>query len=502
MSYSYSIEDFKNIWDSRPLIIFDTNGFLNIYRYSTETIDQILTVLNTIPKEQFIVLSQVIEEYNKNRLNVISTEYNKYKEVTKEVDRIMLIAKNDINKQFLKYNKFRFPLVKELGIKINDAIELITEETQTYKKNIKEEVKNNEKMLKEDRIHLFIDDLIQLGRVGKPFTLSGLLQIFTEGEERYKYQIPPGYMDIVKDKKDPTKREKFGDLIIWKQLLKEAKTCKSPIIFITHDEKEDWWVLDNNKVPIRPRDELFVEFSEYSKQRLVFMSLTNLINHVSVLNNMIDHTTYIEMNAIDVCEQLLEIEGWDVTLDKEGQLTSYLIHSGDLQDFLDNPLADVEIISVSSPDLNFGSVDINENQVIIECSFPTQVEINISESYSKNYSKAFSATAFVSGSISFEFEVDFKKVEDFIKMDTLDINVGGFEVWECLSFEKDHEFEDHKFEDGCVHCGNPNTSYFTNNHEPVCEQCSHYYETCPDCGKLFVEGTLGGAFCHECSLNL
>ncbi|MEE3951646.1 PIN-like domain-containing protein [Peribacillus frigoritolerans] len=496
MSYNYPFDKFKELWEASPLIIFDTNGFLNIYRYSTETIDQILTVLNSIPKEQFFVLSQVMEEYNKNRLSAISTEYSKYKEVTKEVERIMLIAKNDIDKQFLKYNKFKFPLVKELGLKINDAIEVITKEAQTYKENIKDEVKKNERVLKEDRVHLFIEELIQSESVGSPFTISTLLQIFAEGEERYKYKIPPGYMDAEKDKKDPTLREKFGDLILWKQLLEVAGSSEIPIIFITHDEKEDWWTLDKNKIPIRPRDELFVEFSEYSDQSLVFMSLTNFINHVSVLNNMVDNTTHIEMNASDICDQFLDTVGWDVTLDNDGQLTIYLIHSGDLQEFTNGPLSDVEIFEFSSPELDIGSVDINENQVIIETSFTTNVEISISESYSKNYSRNYPATVLISGSLSFEFEVDFGKIDDFIKEDTVEIIVGGFKVLEC-----DLEEDDNAFEDGCSNCGNPNAPYHTKNHEPICERCSGNYESCPDCGKLFEEGTLRGDFCQECNLE-
>jgi chemotaxis protein histidine kinase CheA len=137
LSYVFPFEDFQELWDSNPFIIFDTNGFLNIYRYSTETIDQILRVLSSIPKEQIMVPAQVLEEFLKNRENVISTEYSKYKEVTKEVDRIMLTAKNDIEKQFTKYNKFRFPLVKELGLKIDEAIQSITKEAQTYKEKKK-----------------------------------------------------------------------------------------------------------------------------------------------------------------------------------------------------------------------------------------------------------------------------------------------------------------------------------------------------------------------------
>ncbi|WP_338449302.1 PIN-like domain-containing protein [Niallia oryzisoli] len=499
MSYIFPFEEFKELWESSPLVIIDTNGFLNLYRYSTETTNQILNILDTVPKEQFWLPAQVIKEFKKNRHDVITREYNKYKEVTKEVERIMLVTKNDIDKQFSKFNKFRFPKVNDFEAKIHVAIESIKEESKNYKEEIKEEVKQNEKMLRDDKVKEFIDELISSERVGEPFNFTQLLQIYSEGEQRYQYKMPPGYMDIEKDKKDNTKREKFGDLILWKQLLEQSKKNNNGIIFITNDEKEDWWVLDKNDIPLRPREELFVEFDEYSDQPLVIMNLTNFINHVSIINNMVDHTTHLEMNADEISEELIAHKSWEEILDDKGDLTSYLIHSGDLQDFVSNPIADVEITEYFPPEIDIESVEVSENQVIIEGTFNTRVGLNITESISRNYSKeVFAPDVLISGYISFEFDVDFEKDEDFIMTDTLNIVASGFEVLECdLPYE---EF-DEEFDERCIRCGNPNVSYFTNNGDNVCEKCSIHYEICPECGKLFEQGTLGGAFCRPCELE-
>ncbi|MEY8755747.1 PIN domain-containing protein [Peribacillus frigoritolerans] len=498
MSYIFPFDEFKELWESSPLVVIDTNGFLNLYRYSTETTSQILEILDTVPKEQFWLPAQVIKEYNKNRQDVINREHSKYKEVTKEVERIMLVTKNDIDKQFSKFNKFRFPKVKDFEAKIYAAIESIKEESKNYKEEIKGEVKQNEKMLSDDKVKKFIDLIINSERVGEPFNITQLLQIYSEGEQRYQYKVPPGYMDLVKDNKDNTKREKFGDLILWKQLLNQAQESNDGIIFITNDEKEDWWVLDKNDIPLRPRAELFVEFKEYSDQPLVIMNLTNFINHVSIINNMVDHTTHIEMNADEISEELIAQKGWEEVLYDKGDLTSYLIHGGDLQSFVSNPIADVEITEYLSPEITIESVDVSENQVIIEGTFETRVELNITESFSKNYSREVSApNVLIRGYISFEFDVDFEKDEDFIMTKTLNIVVSGFEVLECdLPYE---EF-DEELDESCIRCGNPDTVYFTNNGDNVCERCSIHYESCPECGRLFEQGTLGGAFCRTCEL--
>jgi hypothetical protein len=51
-----------------------------------------------------------------------------------------------------------------------------------------------------------------------------------EAKARKLKLIPPGFRD-----------EECGDLIIWKQLLDKAKDHKDGVIFVTDDQKDDWW---------------------------------------------------------------------------------------------------------------------------------------------------------------------------------------------------------------------------------------------------------------------
>ena len=64
-----------------------------------------------------------------------------------------------------------------------------------------------------------------------------------EGQGRYKKEIPPGF----KDAKDKDGVRKYGDLIIWKEMLKFALKQSKNIIFITDDVKADWWETQDNK---------------------------------------------------------------------------------------------------------------------------------------------------------------------------------------------------------------------------------------------------------------
>lgn len=500
MAYIYPLEDFKKNWEASPLIVFDTNSFLNLYRYTPETTEHILSVLKSISKDQFWLPNQVIQEYSENHGEVIRKEHSKYKEVTREVERVILITENDIAKQFKKYNKFKFPLVKELEGKIQNAITSIKEEAAKYKDDIKQEVKRNERMLKEDKVKEFVDDLILSDCIGAGFNLSEMLGIFSEGELRYNYKIPPGYMDEDKDKTDVTKRRKFGDLILWKELLGKAKDSKVPIIFVTMDEKEDWWVLDKDKNPIRPREELIEEFKEHSEVPFALMSLPNFVNHVSVINDTPDMKSYLEMNALSICKNLIDMQGWEDILSGKSELSYYLIHSGAIQDWFDNVVSDVDADDYSEPEITITSVDLIEDEVFIEADFEAKVGANITLSFSENYSSDEYAVLTVSGSISLEFKVDLEEEADFINTDDLNIRVGGFDILEC-----EMDYYDNTAlvgdEDRCRDCGNPNTSYHMKNGEAVCENCSSCYETCPHCGRLFEHGTLGGAFCNHCEIE-
>lgn len=101
------------------------------------------------------------------------------------------------------------------------------------------------------------------GRVGAVWPDDALAEIYKEGEERYAKGVPPGYMDA----KEKSGNEKYGDLVLWKQLLKHAAEVKKPVIFVTDDAKEDWWELSGGKTR-GPRPELVEEFYNATGERV------------------------------------------------------------------------------------------------------------------------------------------------------------------------------------------------------------------------------------------
>jgi len=121
-----------------------------------------------------------------------------------------------------------------------------------------------------DYIRDRITDLFREKIGESPANQKELDEIYLEGEQRYKIFRPPGFGD---DKKNQDKdnnyihqnlvfKKAYGDLILWKQILKEVKSKSlTHIIFITGDNKPDWWRREHGKT-IGPRPELVEEILE------------------------------------------------------------------------------------------------------------------------------------------------------------------------------------------------------------------------------------------------
>lgn len=489
MAYVYSLEEFKRVWDESPIIIFDTSSFCHLYKYTPETTAEFLEVLELVPKEQFWIPKQVIDEFNENYQEVINKAHSKYAAVTGPLEGLMLSTTSKITKQFKKYNEFKYPLVKELEGKIQHAFKSINEEIVNYRENISEEAEKNKEMLKEDKVKEFVDGLISLERIGKGFNYSKTLQIYSEGETRYKYKIPPGYEDLEKDKSDPTKMKKFGDLIVWKEILIQAQANKKPIIFVTMDEKEDWWVLDKDDEPQMPREELGKEFGDYSDEIFVMMNLQNFYNNFStIVEKTRDIKSYLEINAESICERLIDIQEWQIVLSNRGEFEGYLIHSGQIQNFFSDVVENVEPYEYLAPDIFINSVELLEDQVIIEAYFQSQVFANVSKQIFKDYTAVEDAILTVSGYITFQFKVNWEALDDFVETDNLNIMVGGYEILDCEGLE----------DDCCQDCGNRQASYLSADGGLLCDSCLSNYERCSICGKGFEQGTLNGEFCDDC----
>ncbi len=136
---------------------------------------------------------------------------------------------------------------------------------------LKKELTDNQRVhtnrISDDSIQTAIAKVFK-DRVGEPCDRARVETIFDEGGTRYAERIPPGFRDQGKADENATFTEKcrrYGDLIVWHQILDYAQSSGVGVILVTDDKKDDWWQTFKGKT-IGPRPELVQEFLEKTKQ--------------------------------------------------------------------------------------------------------------------------------------------------------------------------------------------------------------------------------------------
>lgn len=275
----YFDKDDKEIWKD-SIIVLDTNVLLNLYRYTQETSEQILNLLQKY-KENLWMPHQVALEYHYNRKSVIVEQSGSYEKVCDAFDDVPNKVRNMLNQDLSNFKKRH----KEDVESFFEIIKKVTDE-QIKKLRNKNEIELD--LTKEDTIKNKITELYE-NKVGKPYEYSKMKELEKEAEERFKKSIPPGYKDL--NKKTGTKfyngvviQNKLGDIILWKQILNFALEREVNIIFLTDEQKEDWWYDINNKI-IGPRVELLNEFTYVTNKEFhMFSSIGFVERHEEDLN--------------------------------------------------------------------------------------------------------------------------------------------------------------------------------------------------------------------------
>jgi hypothetical protein len=236
--YQPSEKSFRQLW-SEAVFVLDANVLLGVYRYSDATVTQLLNTLKRL-QDRLWLPYQAAFEYHRNLAEVIADQQDPYADALKNLRNLRQAFRLETQHPFLP---------GELQAEVDpifDRVERALEEGQQERLGL---LTTNP--LKERLAELFE------GKVGSPFSLEQITALFKEGESRYAEKVPPGFMDAAK----PIP-QRYGDLVLWKQLLERAKGDIS-VLFITDDVKEDWFHRVSGR-SLGPRPELIAEFRTLS----------------------------------------------------------------------------------------------------------------------------------------------------------------------------------------------------------------------------------------------
>lgn len=327
----------SKLWKN-SVFIFDTSAIGALYGLIPSSQEVMMEILNKFADRTWIH-AQVLYEYMKNREKMIMNPCKEHYQNPKAVINSNLIDSFDVYLKDFENEDFHPNMSPEALGKLKVFRDELNNTLNEVKKIIKEEhSKQKERIAKikeEDKILDAIDNLPH----GNPFMISEIFEIIKEGELRYRNSIPPGYMDCGKKKGTQI----YGDLIVWKEVLRYAKDNKKDIIFVCDDVKEDWYIEDEKEKSFTPRHELLKEFNDVTGQECWIYPLRIFIERIekyhkateilplfrgldavkASLENrekrhlMRTRSTDSFLVRCDNCEHLIEINGDDIDWDWE-----------------------------------------------------------------------------------------------------------------------------------------------------------------------------------------
>lgn len=467
------------------VVVFDTNVYLGLYRFSPDYANFALECLQEIQphimlpytvKVEFMKNSRplfkrrqgVIEHSVKDTLDLVDTQRTKLKNSSKLVD-------------------YHFPDADEFHDKIDKKYdELKTLLTGYFQERSVLSLINDS--WKRDVVFDLVQELLNDNQLMVDFTRDEVYAICEDGEKRYKKKIPPGYKDV----KDKDGLRKYSDLILWKEVIRFAKEKQKNIIFVTDDVKPDWWDGKNNQYEFLPQ--LVQEFEKDTKTRATTKggetgpSMTIVPFISNDFYEAVSET--LDVPKSDAVDQALKMTDSDyidtIEIHVFESIVENLIYSG--MDYVNESILTalgsigvdewaIEQYMLSS----FTMVERDDDQILYELIYNVKMS-----GTSYEYIGRDEDTKEMLEHPEFHHGVEGQVIVMVVR--TVDM---------LMNFDDSHEYDSAE-----IVSGDFEETSFSHAFEDEYEDVPYTYTTCPDCGRgIHNENDGGNGFCVECAPN-
>lgn len=496
------------------LFVLDSSAILDIYKHDQAYSYNLLKAYQ-VYFENLWIPKQVKKEVEKNHYCVKESRKKEIEKLPQNIKRALSKLESSILSCMKNPKKYNYPgtvkLENDISSKISELEKIVDEykcEIDTFPEEDQPDVINN-----------LLRELEQSNKIGEGYDKFDKLNIYIEGNVRHGLGIPPGFEDAkLKDKKDPNGIQKFGDLIIWKEILDKVSSEKTSLLFITSDVKEDWWKLNNDNKIEDKHPMLNLEFEKRTgllKNQFemlytgTFFSL--MLGTDEFLNKSYDDSvkliaTDYSLNSIDKLEAIITISNIEGKIIDELNLY-YEFINGDFSLQVENSLNDIEFNEIINTEILDTEVSIKSNCLVMEIELNstccvTAESIIYDNSVEFEYDVTLSYFLIVSIPL-----IDRKKIkqdtkipeyneENLLDFGDIETEYAFGEIIEVVNTNSPFD----EMTELCVKCQMREGVYATSNGDLVCSRCSESMSLCPDCGRFFPQGSIG-AFCDDCTSN-
>ena len=256
------------------LVVLDTNVLLSLYGVHGTTLDDFIRVFEAIGDRLFIP-HQVMDEFWRNRRAVIAENQGKHRE-KERIEEAFAEIRSTFDKWYSRViergGKPPHDRIKELDEAVAAVVGYMEQQTGLHPATTPDTPTWDDPVLRQ------LEPLLE-SKVGAPPAPEELSRLLRDGEARVKQRIPPGYLDAAKGG-----GRAAGDFILWHQTIQHAKETGRNVLFVTQDQKEDWWA-DRGTKSMRARPELVAELRREAGQDLLMVrsyTLFDLSEHLGV----------------------------------------------------------------------------------------------------------------------------------------------------------------------------------------------------------------------------
>ena len=227
------------------IIVLDTNVLLVPFDTSEKNVSDIKSIYLKYKKEnRLFIPAREAWEFANNRANRIGDIFLQIRQL-----------KDNLNSGIFKINQY--PILQNN----KDYLDLLYQFDA-----IQKSIKSSRKFLDNIEAHIQSwtwDDNVSVA-YKEIFIPEIIVEVLKDKEElekdlafRIEYKVAPGFKDSKKAD------DGIGDLVIWQTILEIAKTYDKDLIFVTNDQKNDWFY-KQDKIGLYPKYELFDEFRRFT----------------------------------------------------------------------------------------------------------------------------------------------------------------------------------------------------------------------------------------------